>query len=187
MSASRHPPGSPRPAALLAGAREVGGVLVVHAPTGPADPAGIAALAATPKSLHLPLLVCAMGETTGTGHRRSLAEAGIPAFASPEEAVQGFHHLVQDRRARAAARELPPSTVLSIEPDRAAVRRLLAGVRADGRLALDPAGAGQVLAAYGIEAPPAFADRPLPTTRCSVRRSGWAADRSRNRPSTCPR
>ena len=152
-------------AALLAGAREVGGVLVVHAPTGPADPAGIAALVATPKSLRLPLLVCAMGETTGAGHRRSLAEGGIPAFASPEEAVQGFRHLLQDRRARAAARELPPSTVLSIEPDRAAVRALFAAARAGGRLALDPVEARRVLTAYGVsDAPPlpiAIADDAL--------------------------
>ncbi|MEJ1977330.1 MAG: GNAT family N-acetyltransferase [Acetobacteraceae bacterium] len=143
-------------AALLAGAREVGGILVVHAPTGPADGAGIAALAASPKSLRLPLLVCAMGETTGAGHRRQLAEGGVPAFASPEEAVQGFRHLLQDRRARAAARELPPSTVLSFEPDRAAVRGLFAAARADGRLALDSVYAWGVLAAYGIRGTPAL-------------------------------
>jgi acetyltransferase len=152
-------------AALLAGAREIGGILVVHAPTGPADSAGIAALAATPKSLRLPLLVCAMGETTGAGHRRQLAEGGIPAFASPEEAVQGFRHLLQDRRARAAARELPPSTVLSLAPDRATVARLFAAVRAGGRLALDPAESWRVLGAYGIGETPslpiAVRDDPL--------------------------
>ncbi len=152
-------------AALLAGAREVGGILVVHAPTGPADETGIAALAATPKSLHLPLLVCAMGETTGAGHRRRLAEGGIPSFASPEEAVQGFRHLVQDRHARAAARELPPSAVLTLEPDRATVRRLIDDARAGGRMRLDPAESWGVLTAYGIDDTPALpiavADDPL--------------------------
>ncbi len=152
-------------AALLAGAREVGGILVVHAPTGPADEAGIAALAATPKSLRLPLLVCAMGETTGAVHRRRLAEGGIPSFASPEETVQGFCHLVRDRHARAAARELPPSAVLTLAPDRATVRRLIDDARAGGRMRLDPAESWGVLTAYGIDDTPALpvavADDPL--------------------------
>ncbi len=142
-------------AALLGGAREVGGVLVVLAPTGPADSAGIAALVATPRG-RLPLLACVMGETTGAAHRRALAAAGIPAFASPEQAVQGFRHLLRDRRARAAARELPPRAVLTIEPDRAAVRAALAAPVVD---------AAAVLAAYGLTTGPALpigvADDPL--------------------------
>ena len=46
----------------------------------------------------------------------------MAVFATPEQAVRGFLHLVQDRRNRAAARELPPSTVLTVAPDRDAVR-----------------------------------------------------------------
>ena len=93
------------------------------APTGPADSAGVEALIAAPRT-QVPLLVCAMGETTGAVHRRRLAEAGVPAFASPEQAVQGFRHLLQLRRARAAARELPPSNVLTLHPDKAGVAAL---------------------------------------------------------------
>jgi acetyltransferase len=152
-------------AALLAGAREVGGILAVFAPTGDGDAAGIAALATTPKTTRVPLLVCAMGETTGAPHRRQLAEAGVPAFASPEQAVRGFRHLLMDRRARAAARELPPSAVLSITPDGPAVRRLFAAVRAANRLALTVEETEAVLAAYGIDVSPALpiavADDPL--------------------------
>jgi acetyltransferase len=142
-------------AALLTGAREVGGILAVFAPTGPDDAAGIAALAATPRG-KTPLLVCAMGETTGAVHRRALAAAGIPAFASPEQAVQGFRHLLMDRRARAAARELPSSAVLSLAPDRAAVTALFAAARAAGRLALTAGEARSALAVYGIPGSPAL-------------------------------
>jgi acetyltransferase len=141
-------------AALLAGAREVGGVLIVHAPTGEADQAGIAAIAAA-GALKVPLLVCVMGETTGAAHRRMLAEAGVPVFASPEQAVRGFLHLVQDRRNRAAARELPPSTVLRLAPDRSLVQRLLAGARGEGHASLTQDEAMAVLAAYGVPAVPA--------------------------------
>jgi len=141
-------------AALLAGAREVGGVLVVHAPTGAADGAAIAAIAAAAGTAKVPLLVAAMGEITGAAHRRTLAAAGVPAFASPEQAVRGFLHLVQDRRNRAAARELPPRDVLQIAPDQAEVRRAFAHARAAGRFLLTEDDAMGVLAAYGVPVVP---------------------------------
>lgn len=144
--------------ALLSGAREVGGILAVLAPTGPGDALAVEALAAfKPAQARVPLLVCAMGETTGAVHRRRLAAAGLPVFATPEQAVQGFRHLLQQRRARAAAQELPPGEVLELLPDRAAVRALLAGARADGRLALTPAEIGVLFGAYGVTGRP-----PLP-------------------------
>ncbi len=142
-------------AAMLAGAREVGGVLAVLAPTGPDDAAGVDALIATPRG-KIPLLVCAMGETTGAVHRRRLSAAGVPAFATPEQALHGFRQLLQLRRARAAAQELPPSDVLDVLPDRAAARSVLASVREAGRTALTQAEATRLLAAYGL------AQAPLP-------------------------
>ena len=141
-------------AALLAAAPEVGGILVVHAPTGAADTAAMEALAACVSSVRLPLLVAAMGETTGAPHRRRLAEAGVTAFATPEQAVRGFVHLVQDRRNRAAARELPPSQVVSAAADRDAVARLFHGLRAARRANLAQDEAMAVLAAYGVPTAP---------------------------------
>ena len=141
-------------ASMLSPAPEVGGVVAVMAPSGAADDAGIAALAACAPSMKVPLLACVLGETTGAGHRRSLAAAGVPAFASPEQAMRGFGQLVEQRRARASARELPPSTVLRLAPDRAAVRALFATVRRDGRPGLLQDEALAVLSAYGIAVVP---------------------------------
>ena len=141
-------------ASLLAGAKEVGGVLVVHAPTGPADAAAIQAIAAASGTVKVPLLVACMGETTGAAHRRRLAEAGVPVFSSPEQAVRGFSHLVQDRRNRAAARELPPRAVLKIAPDQAEVRRAFRRARTAGRGMLTQDEAMGVLAAYGVPVVP---------------------------------
>jgi acetyltransferase len=141
----------------VAAAPGVGGVLVVHAPAGATDAASIACLESVAQTIRVPLLVCAMGETTGALHRATLAKAGLAAFATPAQAVRGFQHLVRDRRNRAAARELPPSTVLSVAPDRSAVGRLLGQVRRTGRLALFQDEALDVLAAYGI---------PTVPTRC---------------------
>lgn len=132
----------------------VGGVIVVHAPTTAADDPMADALIEAASRVHAPLLVCAMGETTGARHRAAMVQAGLPVFATPEQAVRGFSHLVQDCRNRAAARELPPSAVLSHVPDRTSVRRVFASVRRAGRLALFQDEALGVLAAYGIPTVP---------------------------------
>jgi acetyltransferase len=137
-------------ASLLAGAPEVGGILVVHSPVGEADDMGMEAIAAAARAIRKPMLVCAMGETTGGGHRRRLAAAGVPVFASPGQAVRGFLHLVRDRRNRAAAAELPPSAVLRVAPDQDAVAAAFARARAEGRLTLTQDEAMAVLAAYHI-------------------------------------
>ncbi len=146
------------PATLAAEAMAIkgaGGVLVVHAPTGPGDAAIIAALAATATAAGTgtnpaPILVCALGETTGAVNRRLLAASGVPVFASPEQAVRGFVHLLQNRRDRAAARELPPSKVLDMTPDRAEVLQHCAAARKAGRLELTRDEALALLAQYGL-------------------------------------
>jgi acetyltransferase len=142
------------PTLATAGAPDAGGVVMVHAPTGAADEPAVAQLAECRSTMKVPLLVCAMGEITGAAYRRRLAEAGVPVFAAPERAVRGFLHLVQDSRNRAAARELPHSTVLTVAPDRGAVRDVLATMRHAGRLASMQDEALAVLCAYGIPVVP---------------------------------
>jgi acetyltransferase len=123
--------------------KTIGGVLKVHTPGEPID---VGSLAAQARIASVPLLVCAMGQTTGGPLRAMLAEAGLPVFASPEQAVYGFLHLVRDRRNRAAARELPDSAVLPLAPDRESVKRVLGAARG----ALSAKDASIVYAAYGI-------------------------------------
>ena len=149
-----HPTRAAEAVAMLSALPEVGGVAVILAPTGPADAAGIAALAACKDSVRLPLVICVLGETTGAAHRRVLSDAGLPVFASPEQAVRAFHQLVQQRRAKAAARELPGSRVLHIDPDLPAIRRLFAAIRSDGRLTLYQDEALAILTAFGIAVVP---------------------------------
>jgi acetyltransferase len=145
----------------LAARPDIGGVLIVHAPQGSADQAAIASLRNPPTDLRAPLLICAMGETTGAMHRTTLARGGLPVFATPDQAVQGFEHLVRDRDNREAARELPPSTVMHLAPERDRVRRIFDRTRAAGRLALTQDEALDILAAYGIPTVPTrFAASP---------------------------
>ena len=152
-------------AAMVSAVPEVGGVLVLLAPTGQQDETSIAAVIAAASAAKMPVLTCVMGETTGAGHRRRLAEAGLPAFSTPDQAVQAFGHLLRDRRARVAARELPGGRVLDVAPDHAAVARLLQDARAAGRLALSQAESRAVLAAYGI----AFGAAPDAADKATIR------------------
>ena len=155
-------------AAMLSAAPEVGGVVVVMSPNGEGDDAAVQALAACLPAMKIPLLACVLGETTGAPHRRILAAAGVPVFNTPEQTMRGFGQLVEQRRARAAARELPASAVLALAPDRAAVRRLFSGARAAGRTGLLQDEALDVLTAYGI---PVVPSRPA----LSVDDAGTAA------------
>lgn len=156
-------------AAMLSAVPEIGGILIVHTPEGESDAVAVEAILACVHSAKLPVLVALLGETTGAAHRRRLAEAGVAVFPGSEQGVRGFLRLVQQQRNRAAARELPPSNVLELTPDRELVRRLFAQAR--GRSASD-ANAGrravltqdetfQVLSAYGVPCVPTrFARTP---------------------------
>ena len=136
-------------AAVIGATPDAGGALVILGPE-PDGGAGVDAVIAAARATPFPLLACIMGETTGAPLRHRLAEAGVPGFSSPERAVQAFAHLVRERHARAAARELPPRRVIEITPDHRAVAAVIAGARRDGRVALGPAETAAILAAYGF-------------------------------------
>jgi acetyltransferase len=137
-------------AALLSSAPEVGGILVVHAPSGGDDSVAIEALVACAKTVHVPLLIAALGEANGLAHRHRLAAAGLASFDSPEAAIGGFRLLLRNRRNRAAARELPSSAVLRVPPDQATAKTLVDQAYAAGQEALVQNEALAVLAAYNI-------------------------------------
>jgi acetyltransferase len=141
-------------AVTAGGGAGVGGVLLVHAPTDAGDQPAVITLAECRDKMKVPLLVCAMGETIGAAYRRDLAAAGLPVFATPEQAVRGFVHLVHHRRSRAAARELPPSRVLAVDPDRSTAREVFAAMRRAARLTSMQDEALAVLCAYGIPVVP---------------------------------
>ncbi len=141
-------------AAMLSAVPGVGGVLLLLTPTGPADAAAIEAVVAAVHTAKMPVLSCIMGETTGAGFRARLAKAGMPAFATPEQAVSAFAHLLRDRRARQAARELPGARVLDVAHQPAALARVLAPGLGSG-----PADALGLLEAYGIAAASAAGGR----------------------------
>lgn len=137
-------------AAMLSAAPEVGGILVVHAPTCEDDSVAIAALTACAKTVKVPLLIAAMGEETGLAHRHTLSAAGLACFDSPSAALAGFRHLQENRRNRAQARELPAAAVLEIHPNRESAIGRINAARANGLTQLVQDEALAVLNAYHI-------------------------------------
>jgi acetyltransferase len=152
-------------AAMVSAVPCVGGVLVLLAPSGDGDAVAVESIVAAAHAAKLPMLTCVMGETTGAPHRRRLAEAGLPVFPTPEQAVQAFTHLLRDRQAKQAMRELPPGRVLAVAPDHATATAVTAASRAANRLALTREEALRLLAAYGFAAGP----HPAGATAISIR------------------
>jgi len=155
-----HPTRLAEIAAMLSSAPEVGGILAVHAPTGSDDAASIEALIASAHTVKIPLLIAAMGESRGLVDRHRLSQAGLASFETPEAALTGFRQLIRNRQNRAAARELPPSRVLNIAPDIAAVTAQIAAAKQSGRMLLVQDEALKILAAYQI---PVIASRRAAT------------------------
>ena len=168
-------------ASLLAGVKGAGGIVAILAPTGERDAAAVAALAAARRAMAVPLIACVPGETTAAGHRRALAAAGIPVFATPETAVGAFAQLVRQRQARAAAAELPPRRVLQIAPDHEGVSRILSAVRAAGRTGLMQDEALAVLSAYGLPVLPTRVARDSAAAAASATALGFPAVVKRRR------
>ncbi len=137
-------------AALLSSAPEIGGILVIHTPSGGDDGAAIAALTACAETVRIPLLIAAMGEATGLEHRHILSQARLACFDSPEAAIAGFRHLLENRRNRAQARELPAAAVLSVQPNKASVMGRIEAARAEGRDSLVQDEALAIIGAYHV-------------------------------------
>ena len=146
-------PGTRYAAALEAVAADPGvdGILALNCPT--AITSGIdAAEAVIATGVHKRRMVM----TSWVGHleaapvRRRFAEAAIPTFETPNQAVRAFMHLADYRRNQEALMEAPPSLPELFTPDVAAARAVLAPALAEGRTVLTEPEAKAVLAAYGI-------------------------------------
>jgi acetyltransferase len=138
-------------AALLSSAPEIGGILVIHAPSDGEGDVAIEALIACAKTIKIPLLITAMGEAEGLRHRHILSQTRLACFDTPESAVAGFRHLLQNKRNRAAARELPAAEILHVTPDRESVAASIALARSRGQQQLVQDEALAFAAAYNIK------------------------------------
>jgi acetyltransferase len=140
---------------VLLGDDGVDGVLVLHAPTALADPrrpaeavvATIRARAAAPA--HANVLTAWLGGRLVEPARRLFADARVPAYETPEDAVHGFLNRARYARTRALA-GAEPTSANGAASDTSAARAVLDRAVAAGRAWLDADDVAAVLQAYGI-------------------------------------
>ena len=134
----------------------VDAVLTMYCPTAMSDPMEAAQIvidaATTQRAARRgkPLLACWMG---GAGARAAclrMEKAGVPAYATPKDAVTGFSHLVNHAKAQAALRRAPSAREDGFVADRTAARRAIEAALEQGRRILTEPEAKTVLKAYGV-------------------------------------
>jgi acetyltransferase len=130
-------------------------VLLIHAPTAivPAEQIA-AACAPVAKNSNRNVLSCWLGGSALEKARRIFRQAGLPAYDTPEEAVQAFLNTVEFRRNQELLTEIPPAIQPDFNPDVEAARAPVRDALAAGRRMLSEAEAKTMLQAYGIPVVP---------------------------------
>jgi acetyltransferase len=128
----------------------VDATLVLNCPVALASEVDIArTLVSVAKDTGHPYIACWLGGTEIDTARRVLNEGGIPTFATPGTAIQGFMHLIAYKRGQETILEVPPVSETMV-PDTNAVRPLIERPLAEGRPLLNEYEAKALLRAYGI-------------------------------------
>jgi acetyltransferase len=143
-------------------------VLMIHAPNAVVDPADVArAVAPLAKASSRNVLGCWFGVQSVLEARTIAAEAGMPSYRTPEEAVNGFLQIVHYRENQNLLMQVPAS-VGDEDPDRDRARRLVREALAKGRYLLADPDTKAILAAYGIPVVPTrAADTPQDAVRAA--------------------
>ncbi len=137
---------------IVSAAPDSDAILVMNCPTGVADnrDAADAVLRARERNPRRPMIACWMGEASAQGPRRTLFEAGMPNYETPDEAVRAFLRLVEYGRNQRALYETPSRMLPRGPARREEARDLIKRVLAEGRSILTEPEAKAVLAAYGV-------------------------------------
>ncbi|HYM43267.1 MAG TPA: bifunctional acetate--CoA ligase family protein/GNAT family N-acetyltransferase [Steroidobacteraceae bacterium] len=128
----------------------VDALLLIHAPTALASTRAVAQacaplLARTPK----PAFACWLG-AEGVRAAGLPGTEPVPGYATPEEAVEAFMHVVRYHQVQSLLVQTPESRPEGPAPDRAAARAVVAKALAEGRTTLTEPESKELLAAYGI-------------------------------------
>jgi acetyltransferase len=102
---------------------QVDAIVVILSPQAMTDPTGTAErLCESFHASHKPLLAVWMGGLRVAAGRQKLAEAGIPAYDTPEHAVNAFLHLVSYAANQTTLYETPRDVPLTFSPHRERLR-----------------------------------------------------------------
>ena len=126
-------------------------ILVLNAPQAIAPPVAAArAIVDLVRQADIPVLTSWLGGETAGRARRIFAEADVPTYDTPEQAVRAFMHMVRYRRNQEILSQVPPSAPTDFTTMPGAARAVIEAVLEDERELLTEPEAKQVLAAYGV-------------------------------------
>jgi len=129
----------------------VDGVLAILTPQAMTEPdAAARAVIEAAQGSSKPVLACWMGEEQTAAARRSLAQARIPVFRTPDPAVEMFGHLSAFYRNQRALLQTPGPMAAQGAPDVATARAIVDAVLGERRSALSEMESKALLAAFGV-------------------------------------
>jgi acetyltransferase len=129
----------------------VDAILVMNAPSAVAPPEAAArGIVEIVRQADRPILTSWLGGEAAGRARSVFAQAGIPTYYTPENAVRAFMHMVRYRRLQEILAEVPPSAPTDFTPAPGAARAVIEAALLQNRELLTEPEAKQVLAAYGI-------------------------------------
>ncbi|MET0090289.1 MAG: bifunctional acetate--CoA ligase family protein/GNAT family N-acetyltransferase, partial [Candidatus Thiodiazotropha sp.] len=135
----------------VANERSVDGILVLNCPTAVASSTQAAqAVIEHASTLPVPLLTSWVGEGAAAKARALFAQHHIPSYATPEQAVRAFMHMVNYQRNQETLIETPASIPEAFSTDLHKARAVIQQALAEGRDWLSEPESKQVLGAYGI-------------------------------------
>ncbi|GAB3411908.1 bifunctional acetate--CoA ligase family protein/GNAT family N-acetyltransferase [Massilia agilis] len=132
-------------------APEVDAVLMIHCPTAIVSSAEIArAVVPLTRNTSKNVFGCWLGGDALADARRMWASARLPAYDTPEDAIDAFLQIVRYRHNQQLLMQVPPAAPAGQQPEPGVARALVRAALASGRQMLTEPESKALLAAYGI-------------------------------------
>ena len=129
----------------------VDAAVLIHSPVGEGPGGDVAAATAeTMKSRKKPVFACWLGQDHDDAVQRTLGEAGIPNYGSPEDAVRAFNHVADYWKNQETLMQTPGSAADGFVPDVDHAETIIRTALAAGRDRLTIREVTQVFRAYAI-------------------------------------
>ncbi len=129
----------------------VDAVLLLHVPFAGLSEVEVAqAVALAAKRAKRMVLTSWMGSESAMRARAVFADAGVPTYETPEQAIRAFLYMVQFQKNQELLIQTPDSLPTDFFPDTTAAREACQKALAEGRASLVETEAKDVLTAYGI-------------------------------------
>ncbi|MDE2073954.1 MAG: bifunctional acetate--CoA ligase family protein/GNAT family N-acetyltransferase, partial [Alphaproteobacteria bacterium] len=126
-------------------------ILVLNCPVAVASSGDAAqAVADAVRGKRKPVLASWLGSDSAAEAHRIFAEAGVPAYDTPDKAIRGYSYLVRYNRGQQTLMEVPPSLPEDFVPDEARARAVIEAALDKGENWLDEPEVHELLDAYGI-------------------------------------